>query len=407
MTKLNNTTNYKNLPFTKNRFNALLQHLKLKPSNQHKASRVSSLLALQTQGRPVWTPRQYDKLTEEGYQRNVIAYRCVNLIARNVASVPWLLYRNDHEVLQHPLLDVLRTPNPLQTRTAFIEAVATYLMLAGNAYVEAVHEGGLQELYVLRPDRMQVIPGSGGVPGAYVYTVNGQKRTIPVEQHSGLSPILHLKMFHPLHDWYGLSPIEAAASAIDEHNAVGAHNLALLQNGGRPSGALLFKTGDRLLSEEQRLTLRSDLQSMHEGASNAGRILVLEGDMDWREMGLSPKDLDFMTGKNISAREIAQAYGVPPMLVGVMGDATFANYREARLHLWEDTVLPLLDKIIAEMNRWLTSLYGENLRFAYDMDRIPALSVKREAVWARVQNADFLTMDEKREAVGYSPMGEK
>lgn len=399
--------NYKSLPFNQTRLNNLLKHLGFKPSNQNKASRVGPLLAMQTHGRPVWTPRQYDKLTEEGYQRNVIVYRCVNLIARNVASVPWLLYHNDHEVLHHPLIDVMRTPNPLQTRTAFIEAMAAYLLLAGNSYIEAVQEGPLQELYVLRPDRVQVIPGSGGVPGAYVYTVNGQKRTIPVEQHSGLSPILHLKMFHPLHDWYGLSPIEAAASAIDQHNAVGSHNLSLLQNGGRPSGALVFKKPDHVLTEEQRDILRTDLRAAYEGGENAGRVMILEGDMDWREMGLSPKDLDFMTGKNISAREIAQAYGVPPMLIGVMGDSTFANYREARLHLWEDTVLPLLDKIIAEMNRWLAALHGENLHFAYDMDRIPALSLKREAVWARVQNADFLTMDEKREAVGYSPMGEK
>jgi HK97 family phage portal protein len=244
------------------------------------------------------------------------------------------------------------------------------------------------------------------MPGAYVYTVNGQKRTISVEQHSGLSPILHLKMFHPLHDWYGLSPLEAAASAIDQHNAVGSHNLSLLQNGGRPSGAVLFKQGDKMISEDQRDLLRSDIQALYEGVTNAGRILILEGDMDWKEMGLSPKDLDFMTGKNISAREIAQAYGVPPMLIGVTGDSTFANYREARLHLWEDTVLPLLDKIIAEMNRWLSAVHRENLRFAYDMDSIPALSLKREAVWARVQNADFLTTDEKREAVGYSPRGE-
>jgi HK97 family phage portal protein len=132
----------------------------------------------------------------------------------------------------------------------------------------------------------------------------------------------------------------------------------------------------------------------------------MEGDFDWKEMGLSPKDLDFVEGKNISAREIAQAFGVPPMLVGVPGDATFANYREARFHLWEDTIIPLVEYITAELNLWLLPQFSENLRLAYDLDSIPALAPRREAAWAKIASADFLTINEKRQAVGYSPVSD-
>ena len=143
-----------------------------------------------------------------------------------------------------------------------------------------------------------------------------------------------------------MSAIEAAASAIDQHNAVGSHNLALLQNGGRPTGALVIKPGadtSTHLTEQERQTLKDELRLAYEGSDNAGRMMVLEGNMEWREMGLNPKDLDFVNGKHLSAREIAQAYGIPGMLVGVPGESTFANYKEARLHLWEDTILPTLD----------------------------------------------------------------
>lgn len=382
-------------------FNRILKSL------QQKKYRPS-FVALQSLGQPVWTPRQYDSLVTEGYQSNVIVFRCVNLIARNVSMPPWILYDRDHEVEKHPLTSLLKNPNPVQNRGAFIEALIGYLLLSGNAYIEAIgEESHIKELYLLRPDRVQIIPGENGVPKAYVYQINNKKRIIPVDMNSGLSPILHLKLFHPLHDWYGMSPIEAAASSIDQHNAVSTHNLSLLQNGGRPSGALVVRRRDDTessLTVEQRMSLKEELSRLYEGNKNAGRLMVLEGDLDWREMGLSPKDLDFVGGKNLSSREIAQAYGVPSMLVGVPGDATFANYKEARFHLWEDTILPLLHMVMGEMNRWLVPNFSDTLWFSYDADAIPALSMRRETLWNRIQSATFLTINEKRHALGYSPL---
>lgn len=373
---------------------------------QHKASAVASTIAMQSLGRAVWTPANYGQLADEGYQKNVIVYRCVNLIARGVASVPWLLYDDKGELEAHALLDLLDRPSPRQAGTSFIEAVIGYLLLSGNAYVEAVvdQHGQPEELYTLRPDRMQVIPGMGGMPLAFDYRVNGQVRRLDCNPVDGGSSVLHLKSFHPLHDWYGLSPLEAAAKSIDQHNHVAEHNLALLQNGGRPSGAFIFKNNRVPLNDLQREYLRQELKSYTQGAANAGQVLVCEGDFEWREMGLSPKDLDFIEGKNISAREIAQAFGVPPMLVGISGDATYANYKEARYHLWEDTIIPLLEFLVAELNLWLCPMFGETLFLDYDTDQIPALAQRREAIWNKVMAANFLTINEKREAVGYSPI---
>lgn len=371
---------------------------------KRKTSVTSPLLVTAAGPRqPVWTPRQYDTLAEEGYQKNIIVYRCVSLISRGVSSVPWQLYKGGKPIDKHPLLSLLRHPNPQQSLSRFMESLSAYLLLAGNAYIEAVMpEGEPCELYLLRPDRMQVVPGPFGVPEAYQYTLAGRSVRIPVDPLNAQSKILHLKTFHPLHDWYGMSPIEAAAQAIDQHNAVASHNLALLQHGGRPSGALEInlKEGE-YFSEEQRVRLREELKEAYEGAGNAGRVLVLEGSFGWKEMGLSPKDLDFIEGKNLSAREIAQVYGVPPMLVGVPGDATFSNYKEARYHLWEDTILPHLENIKGELNQWLIPFFGDKMQLVYDVEAIPALAPKREALWEKVEKASFLTINEKRALVGY------
>lgn len=370
-----------------------------------KASTVGSMIAYNHVGQAVWTPRHYDRLTEEGYRKNVIVYRAVNLIARGAASVPWRLYRGHEELHQHPLLDLLHSPNPRLGGAAFIESVLNYLLLAGNSYVEAIcdAQGQPVELYALRPDRMKVVPGNQGFPQAFEYAVDGKKRQIPVDPHLGNAAVLHLKLFHPLNDWYGMSPIEAAASAIDQHNAVAHHNLSLLQNGGRPSGALIMKNCV-YHSKEQREEFIDDFRRAYQGENQAGKVMVLEGDLGWQEMGLSPRDLDFVEGKSLSAREIAQAFNVPPMLVGIQGDATFANYKEARYHLWEDTILPLLDYVIDEFNHWLVRSFGADLRLTYDIDKIPALAQRREEAWGKISQANFLTINEKRRAVGYAPL---
>ena len=134
-----------------------------------KASSVAPLMACGTVGNPVWTPRRYDALAAEGYQKNVIVYRCVNLITRGLGSVPWLLYRGDTELEHHPLLSLLNSPSPRQAGSAFMEAAVGYLLLSGNTYIEAVmdHCGRPTELHPLRPDRMKIIPGAGGIPMAY------------------------------------------------------------------------------------------------------------------------------------------------------------------------------------------------------------------------------------------------
>lgn len=374
---------------------------------EKKASAVAPLFVTGGAHQPLWTPRQYDTLAEEGYQKNMVVYRCVSLIARGVGSVPWKLYKDGKMVESHPLLTLFQNPNPQQGLARFMEGLTAYLLLAGNVYIEAVAISKEPfELYLLRPDRVMVVPGASGTPEAFQYTIAGRSIRIPVDRLNGRSRVLHIKTFNPLNDWYGMSPIEAAAHSIDQHNAVSSHNLFLLQNGGRPSGALQFRPGNNedILSEEQRQRLRQELRDAVEGTRNSGRIIIMEGNFEWKEMGLSPKDLDFIQGKYLSAREIAQVYGVPPMLVGVPGESTFANYKEARYHLWEDTILPHLEMIKSEFNQWLAPVFGEGLSFDYDTDSIPALAPKREALWGKIEKSSFLTINEKRSLVGYSPI---
>jgi HK97 family phage portal protein len=367
-----------------------------------KSSRTARLLALESGGRARWTPRDYAAQAREGYIQNAIVHRAVKLVAENAAAVPFLLYEGAAAHDKHPLLDLLARPNPRQEGAAFLESVYAHLLLAGNAYVEAVAiDGALRELYALRPDRMRVVPGLDGWPEGYEYTVAGN--CVRFDQNAPpVPPILHLTAFHPLDDHYGLAALEAAAVAVDTHNAAARWNKALLDNAARPSGALVYSGPEgSVLSDSQFERLKRELEDTYQGTLNAGRPLLLEGGLDWKAMSLTPKDMDFLEAKHTAAREIALAFGVPPMLLAIPGDNTYSNYQEANRVFWRQTVLPLAARVGAALTQWLAPVFGRDIQLVADTDRIDALAADRSALWERVTNAPFLTVNEKRALTGF------
>ena len=372
-----------------------------------KASATGALIALQSQGRPVWTPRDYAALAREGFARNAVVYRCVRMISEAAGSLTWLAYEGGRELDTHPPLDLLERPNPRQGGAEMLEALFGHLMISGNAYLEQVSlSGAPRELHVLRPDRMKVVPGAEGWPESYEYSAGGQTMRFDAEGAGGARPILHLALFHPTDDHYGMSPLEAAAASVDIHNAAGSWNKALLDNSARPSGVLVYAPAEAGmgLSHEQYERLKEELEQGFQGAGNAGRPLLLEGGLDWKATSLSPRDMDFTDAKHAAARDIALAFGVPPMLLGIPGDNTYSNYQEANRAFWRQGVLPLAGKFAKAFSAWLAPAFGADLRLAVDLDRIDALGAEREALWNRLREADFLTPDEKRAAVGYGPL---
>ncbi|WP_420586775.1 phage portal protein [Ruegeria sp.] len=362
-----------------------------------KASAAGPVVAWQTGGRVAWSPRDAVSLTRTGFSGNPVGFRSVKLIAEAAAALPLVLQDQAQRYDAHPILSLMRRPNAAQGRAELMEALFGQLLLSGNAYVEAVQaEEGLPiELHVLRSDRMSVVPGADGWPKAYDYTAGGKTHRFPADA------ICHIKSFHPQDDHYGFSPMQAAAMAIDVHNSASRWSKSLLDNAARPSGALVWKgDGHGVMAEDQFRRLSDEIEQNYRGARNAGRPMVLEGGLDWKPMGFSPSDMEFQKTKEAAAREIALAFGVPPMLLGIQGDATYSNYQEANRAFYRLTVLPLVTRVAAAVSEWLTGFTNEDLVLKPDLDQVPALSAERDAQWARVNGADFLTDAEKRALLG-------
>ncbi len=370
---------------------------------EQKASAAAPVIAFHGAGRAAWSPRDTVSMTRSGFSGNPVGFRCVKIIAEAAAAVPVLLQDGERRFGEHPLLGLLARPNDGQGAAALLEAFYGQFLLSGDGYLEAAGmdaRGLPRELHVLRSDRMSVVPGADGWPVAYEYKVGARKHRF--DMRGEFAPVLHVKAFHPLDDHYGLSPMQAAAQALDVHNAASRWSKALLDNAARPSGAIVYKGADGMgaLAGDQYDRLVAELESHHQGAANAGRPMLLEGGLDWKPMGFSPSDMEFQKTKESAAREVALAFGVPPMLLGLPGDATYANYQEANRAFYRLTVLPLVGKTLAALSGWLGPLFGEGLVLKPDLDGIPALAAEREAKWRAVAGAEFLTQAEKRQMLG-------
>lgn len=337
-------------------------------------------------------PRSYEAQVRDAYLGNPVAQRAVRLVAEGVGSAP--LTASDPALLA---LVAARSGGQ-----ALIETVAAQLLLHGNAWVQLLtdSQGKLTELYALRPERVSVEPDASGWPVAYRYRVGERVARLAAEDEAGRPAVVHVRGFHPLDDHYGLGCLGAAAGAVAVHNAASRWNKALLDNAARPSGALVHDPGDgSVLAPDQIERLRGEIEAGFAGAAQAGRPMLLEGGLKWQAMGLTPADMDFAGLKAAAAREIALAFGVPPMLLGLPGDSTYANYREANRALWRLAILPVAERLLTGLALGLRTWFP-GAEIAVDLDRVPALAEDRERLWAQIGAADFLTPEEKRAILG-------
>jgi len=364
--------------------------------------------------------RDLDTFFREGYQKNAVAFRCVKLIADAASTIPIRLKAQKGteivDVDSHPILDLIYKPNPFQTYSSLVKEFFSFYALAGNSFMEAVFPtletdlsvpNKLQptELWTLPPGRISVEKNRQGRPGAYVIKNLGSEVVFPIDI-LGRSRLLHMHTYNPLDMYWGMSPLDPAAYDIDAHNEAKQWNFSLLKNSASPSGVIQVELSDDnrsgSLTTEQRQMLRRDIDDLFSGPRNAGRPIILEGGAKWIATGLSPREMDFNAGKNVTARDIALAFGVPEQLVGIPEAQKYDNNELAKVALYTDTVIPIFQDWVDYLNMWLVPLWlDEGLYLQVDEENIKALEGVRRNKWAAVESMASLTVNEKRNLCGF------
>ncbi|WP_343346170.1 phage portal protein [Sphingomicrobium sp. XHP0239] len=336
--------------------------------------------------------RGYDARLEAAVLNNPVGHRAVKLISGAVGGLT-----------VEAIGEAGEAAAALVGAEGFLETVAMHVLLHGNAYVQAVPgaDDAPQQLVALRPERVSVLTDGAGWPTGFAYRIGSKTQRIAAKDALERQQVVHIRACHPRDDHYGLGSLDAAIAPASVHNAAARWNQALLDNAARPSGALVHRSEDGTpLTDQQFARLKAELTSQYEGAGNAGRPLLLEGDLDWRAFSLTPADMDFVKLKEAAARDIALAFGVPPVLLGLPGDATYANGREAGRALYRQTVLPLAKKILRGVETMLSD-WIEPVRFVIDEDQLSELMEDRSRLWTALNDADFLTDGEKRAMLGF------
>ena len=394
------------------RFQPLLNRFGRKDSGATRAIVISN------NNRVVHTPRDYASLSKEGYMWNTTVFSCINLRADSVAGIKLKLWsKRGAEIKKHPILDLLDNPNPHQNYADFLATEVCYNSINGNSFINGVgvptkpedSKSPLKmpkELYLLRPDRIQILPGTGGeLVGGYRYRVGAQIVDYDV------SRICHRKTFHPLDDFWGMSALEAAAMPVDSDNNSQKWNMFLLQNSARPSG-IIFVKGN--LTDEQYKRLQEQIQTNYSGPQNAGRPLLFESKDggDFKEMSMTPKEMDWLKGRILTKREICQAFKVPSQLIGDPDSQTYANYAEARRAFYQEFVIPYIKKYQDSLNKYLVPFFSTSgsqdgsIYLAYDKSDIEALQEDdddKAERWGKLVIGGIASPNEARLAIGLDP----
>jgi HK97 family phage portal protein len=349
----------------------------------------------------------YSAYASEGYVKNPVVFRCVNRKASTAKLLEPKLFRyskdgqKKEEIKTHPILDLLYQPNPTMSWADLVEAMFVDRNIGGEAFLILTKKGEKPlEIWAVQPSQVENIEYNKSTD-SFTYTIGGVKYFARGSE-GYKSEVLHWKTRNPLNALRGLSPMAPAGSSITAFNEALKWNNALINNGANPSGALRT---DSALTDEQFNRLKQDLEVSYSGAKNAGKPILLENGLDWKEMSLSPKDMDYNQGVLSSARFICTAYGVPSQLVGITGDSTYSNYEQALLSFLQDTLAPEALDFILALNRWLLDWYPQDknlwLEVSYDnIDGLePRKKEKTERICKEAENG-LCTINEGRTALG-------
>ena len=337
-------------------------------------------------------------------------YACIKRIAMAGAGVPVKLYKkiiksgkiSYEEIMNHPVLELLATVNPLMDGFGLIEATLSFQDLTGNAYwlLDSYVSGKPTEIYPLNPYRVKVVPHPTEFIKEYRYDV-GQNKVIPIAKEF----ILHFKNFNPVDDYYGLSPISAGRLAIDTQNFGDTYNRNFFVNSAEPKGSIVIE-GE--LTQDQRNRIIAAWNSAHRGVANAHKVMIEENGLKWEQRGLSQKDMDFVNSKKMTREDILGVFGVPPAMVGVFEYASYANAKEQYQIFWRDTIIPKLKKMENTINSFLINIFDPNLYLEFDLSGVKELK-DDELIKAQVNQiltgAGIKTINEAREEIGMDKVG--
>lgn len=406
------------------------------------------LFASSTGVAPLDFSRDSEDFIEDGFRGNPDVYSVVSYITGAASAVPPVVLREtdsakarEYKRLKHTqrngasdtfaekakhlkeeafeevdpeedLVQLIERPNPLQAFPEFLENILGFKLVTGDAYIHGVElnrteaeEPIFGELWPMPPQLTRIVADKNTetLISSYVLDAFGTKEPIDPEL------VLHLKYWnpdysHPGNHLYGQSPLKALTRALRVSNdGWTAMNRAFLNNG---AAGMLFPKEDNVeqLSEQQQREIESHFRQHGAKPENYKSVLTFSAEMGWKKFGVAPVDLEILKAEQVSMRKVCNAYNFPSELLNDPDNKTQANKRQSRKQLYQEVVIPELERAYEELNRWLRPRFGDEYMVDYDVSHVEALQpdMSEKSEW--LSNSWWLTANEKRKQMGFEPI---
>jgi len=306
----------------------------------------------------------------------------------------------------HPLPALLDRVNNLETWPYFIQLTIMHLYGTGDAYWEL--EGGLGDqaptaLWILPPDNMRPVPDPKVRVKGWEMDVNGKKISLDTSQ------VLHFKMPHPESALQGLGRAEVLDLVLktDWNRAI--FNNTFFEHGARLGGIISPKDNVTPMDADAFRRAVQDFNASMAGVQNMGKIVGINGPVEFTETQVKPKDAEFTTLKRDNDTDISAVTGVGGALVGRTRDVNRSNYEAEMLRFWSHTMVPVVKMVVGPMNEFLCPRFGADLYIEADFDDVKALQEEAAARESRNSNVFMqggITLNEYRAAIGFDPLPE-
>ena len=383
----------------------------------------------------VWNPENDDTYIRDGYRKNATIYSLINIITNAATTIPFQIYerKNENDLKRYKSLTsgsidaqsiykanllkknalvelegtelhrLLEQPNAAQSYSSWITELIAFGKLTGNRYVYGIapetgmNQGKYKELYVMPSQIMEIV--SGGI----MQPVQKYRIEYQGAYDIDAQDICHIKDFNPYYDGtgshlYGQSPLRAGLRSLTTNNEAVQTGVKYLQN-QTARGILTSDEGD--INEVQAQQLKDKFRKNFQGADNAGDIIITPKKLSWVNFGLNASDVSLIEQYNASIKDLCNIYAVPVQLLNNTESSTYNNMKEAKKALYQNAVIPELNKIRDELNRWLVPKFGEKLFIDFDYSAIPELQEENEKVVDQLSKAWWVTPNEKRRVMNY------
>lgn len=339
------------------------------------------------------------------YGKSVYVYACVSKIAQKTASIDWQFYRiknragDKQELFIHEAIDLLYKPNPFQTKGEFFERFIINKKLAGEAFILKVRKNGpgskVVELWNLRPDLVTIIKDRDMYIKGYEFQTSTETVFFSPED------IIYDSSPNPLDEFSGMSAIFAANTRVEtELNAV-SYQRNFFKNNARPD--FILKVTNKV-TNQQKEEIKESWEKRHKGALASGRGAFLEGGMEYQQISISQREMDYIESLKMTRDDILTAFGVPKPIVAITDDVNLANAQTAMQIFISETIVPEIKRLTERLNEDLISPEFGDVFYIDFIDPTPS-NIKEKAEIQQIQiQSGVLLINEAREELGLDPI---